>query len=113
MSRAERERRRVLQNLIRRCEEDIAAFRGQAESSRDEVVNLAKRLGREPRPGKQRGEPMYDNMWYDRRSVAIPNKSPLRKGTKHKILNELEGDLEAMRQQLEGLGGPINGDADA
>jgi len=108
MSRENRELRRSLEARIRQCADEISALRREANPARDVVVALAERLGRKFHP-KKRGEPAYKNEWFDLRTLFIPNKSPLRQGTAHNILNQLEEDLAAMRHKLEDLGGPIDG----
>ena len=72
------------------------------------MTGPAERMGRKLR-SKYGTEPTFQNQWYpELRSIQIPNKSPLKRGTSRKILSLLELDLAAMRRELERLGGPID-----
>jgi len=113
MTRETNERRRSIQRRIRESTDDIAALRLEGTPSRDDVERIAKRLGRKWDKGRG-SEPAYKNEWFPHlRTLLIPNKSPLKKGTAHKILSQLEGDLAAMRSRLERLGGPIDEEPNA
>lgn len=110
MTRAQDEQRRWLQRRIVQCDGEIKALRQQANPKREEVAALAERLGRKLR-ARMGSEPRYENQWFPNlRTLFIPNKSPLKKGTAGNILNQLEVDLSAMRRRLEQLGGPIDDD---
>jgi len=112
MSHEQREHRRALQARIKQCEEDLERLRKESTPSRGDVVRLAERLGREFKP-KRRGEPAYKNKLFDLRTLFIPNKSPLKKGTARKILSQLDADLAAMRQRLDDIGGSIDDGRDS
>jgi hypothetical protein len=107
MTRAQDDQRRILQKRIAECEADIQRLRLESTPSRDDVANVAERLGRKLRR-RYGSEPTYENeLFPNLRTLTIPNKSPLKKGTKGKILNVLEGDIAAWQQRLDDLGGPI------
>ena len=73
---------------------------------------MAQRLGRELDP-KRGSEPAFKNQWFpELRVLLIPNKSPLKKGTSRKILNQLEIDLAALERRRQQLGRTINGGSD-
>jgi hypothetical protein len=80
---------------------EIDALRACVHNVRpDDLVSLAKKLGREK--SKKGKHPTYESyLMPEKNPLSIPGHPKIKPGTARKILDELEADVFGLREKLE------------
>jgi hypothetical protein len=80
---------------------DIESFRRAIHNVRpDQLVSLAKKLGREK--SKKGKHPTYEStVMPERNPLSIPGHRTIKSGTKRSILDELEVDIHLLTDRLD------------